>query len=144
MAVGMEMSNFGMKKEIFMMKSMLTYDPENNNSLLHLLWRYQGRMDQYTVNCLDDLTKVMAKDRGVCQYLAGQPGPTYQFARFTDWILPYVTAQSVSNDSSIKKTASTVLEQLAPYEAYLKEVDGEPTGTANILSCSPRSFVIVK
>jgi len=45
-----------------MMKSMLTYDPENDNSLLHLLWRYHGRMDQYTVNCLEDLTRAMSKD----------------------------------------------------------------------------------
>lgn len=53
-----------------MMKSMLTYDPVNDNSLLHLLWRYQGRMDQYTVNCLDDLTRVMAQDEGIRSYLA--------------------------------------------------------------------------
>lgn len=45
-----------------MMKSMLTYDPENDNSLLHLLWRYQGRMDRYTVDCLEDLVKTIAKD----------------------------------------------------------------------------------
>jgi len=53
-----------------MMKSMLTYDPENDNALLHLLWRYQGRMDTYTVNCLDDLTRVMAQDEGIRKYLA--------------------------------------------------------------------------
>lgn len=44
-AVGMEIDNYAVKKEVVMLKSMLTYDPENNNSLLHLLWRYQGRMD---------------------------------------------------------------------------------------------------
>lgn len=47
-------------------------------------------MDQYTVNCLDDLTKVMAKDEGIRNYLAEQPGPTYQYARFTDWVKPYL------------------------------------------------------
>lgn len=67
-------------------------------------------MDQYTVNCLDDLTKVMLKDRSVMQYIAELPAPTYQFARFTDWITPYVTQLSKSNDAAIKKTANTVLE----------------------------------
>lgn len=38
--VGMEINSYAVKKEVMMMKSMLTYDPDNNNSLLHLLWRY--------------------------------------------------------------------------------------------------------
>jgi hypothetical protein len=38
--VGMETTFHNIKEEIFMMKSMITYDPENESSLLHLLWRY--------------------------------------------------------------------------------------------------------
>lgn len=75
--VGLETAYHSLKEEIYMMKSMLTYDPENDNSLLHLLWRYQGRMDQYTVNCLDDLTRVMEQDESIRTYLAEQQGPTY-------------------------------------------------------------------
>lgn len=52
------------------MKSMITYDPENDSCLLLLLWRYHGRMDTYTVNCLEDLSKIMAKDDAVRDYLA--------------------------------------------------------------------------
>jgi hypothetical protein len=115
--VGLETAYHNLKEEIHMMKSMLTYDPENDNSLLHLLWRYQGRMDQYTVNCLDDLTKVMQQDSGLREYLAEQSGPTYQYARFTDWIRPYLEqqvrqAQNTENStyhSSIKETATRVL-----------------------------------
>lgn len=60
-----------------MMKSMLTYDPENDNSLLHLLWRYQGRMDTYTVNCLEDLAIIIGGDNDVKQFFAELPGMTY-------------------------------------------------------------------
>lgn len=59
------------------MKSMLTYNSENDSALLQLLWRYHGRMDQYTVNCLEDLSKVMTQDEAIRMYLAEQPGPTY-------------------------------------------------------------------
>lgn len=60
--VGLELSFHNIKEEIYMMRSMLTYDPENESSLLHLLWRYQGRMDTYTVNCLEDLAVIVAGD----------------------------------------------------------------------------------
>lgn len=59
--LGLELScSHDLGEEVYMMKSMLTYDPENDSSLIHLLWRYHGRMDTYTVNCLEDLSKVMA------------------------------------------------------------------------------------
>ena len=48
------------KEVMFQMKSMLTYDPENDSSLIQLLWRYHGRVDTYTVKCLEDLTSVMS------------------------------------------------------------------------------------
>lgn len=56
------MTFHNLKEEVIMLKSMLTYDPENDNSLLHLLWRYQGRMDTYAINCLEDLTSIMCAD----------------------------------------------------------------------------------
>lgn len=40
-----------MTDEAYGFKSCLIADP-NDDSLLHLLWRYKGRMDVYTVNCL--------------------------------------------------------------------------------------------
>lgn len=76
--VGLETTNcHSIKEEIYAMKSMLTYDSENDSALLQLLWRYHGRMDQYTVNCLEDLSKVMTQDESIRKYLSEQPGPTY-------------------------------------------------------------------
>lgn len=68
--VGLETAFHNVKEEIYQMKSMLTYNPDDNDALLHLLWRYHGRMDQYTINCLDDLTRVMMEDEGIRAFLA--------------------------------------------------------------------------
>lgn len=38
--VGLDSLHHNIKGEVYTYKSMLTYDPDNNNSLLHLLWRY--------------------------------------------------------------------------------------------------------
>ena len=43
--VGLELTYHNIKEEVFKMKSMLTYDSDNDNSLMNLLWRYQGSMD---------------------------------------------------------------------------------------------------
>jgi|ERR1740130_2089117 len=89
-------------------------------------------MDQYTVNCLEDLSKVMTQDESIRKYLSEQPGPTYQFARFTDWIRPYLDSQLVNstasnyNDtyhSSIRETVNKVLDNYQIYEASLREID---------------------
>jgi hypothetical protein len=38
--VGMELTFHNIKEEVYRMKSMLTYDSDNDNSLMYLLWRY--------------------------------------------------------------------------------------------------------
>lgn len=43
--VGLELTYHDLKEEVYKMKSMLTYDADNDNSLMNLLWRYQGSMD---------------------------------------------------------------------------------------------------
>ena len=65
---------------------MLTYDPDNNNSLLHLLWRYQGRMENYTLNCLECLADIITRCETVMDFFSKLPGVTYMYARYTDWI----------------------------------------------------------
>ena len=38
--IGLDSLHHDIKGEVFTFKSMLTYDTESTNSLLHLLWRY--------------------------------------------------------------------------------------------------------
>ena len=72
---------------------MLTYDPANNESLLHILWRYQGRMDNITLLCLEYLLDIIEADNFVAEFFSQLPGCTYQYARYTDWIKPYLQNQ---------------------------------------------------
>ena len=93
--IGLDAINFEIKGEVFLFRSALTYDSTNNESLLHLLWRYQGRMDQFTLTCLNVLINIITSQESIMEFFSNLPGPTYQFARYTDWIGPYLTQQKM-------------------------------------------------
>jgi hypothetical protein len=78
-----------MSDETYSFKSALIQD-SIDDSLLHLLWRYKGRMDTYTVNCLYGLLNLISLDEYVAEFFAKLPSPTYVYARYTDWFLPYL------------------------------------------------------
>jgi len=78
-----------MTDETYSFKSALIQD-SIDDSLLHLLWRYKGRMDTYTVNCLYGLLNLISLDDYVAEFFAKLPSPTYVYARYTDWFLPYL------------------------------------------------------
>ena len=73
---------------------MLTYDPDNTNSLLHLLWRYQGRMEDFTMTCLNCLADIVTNSEEAMEFFSNLPGVTYQYARYSDWIGPFLTGSS--------------------------------------------------
>lgn len=109
-------------------------------------------MDTYTVNCLEDLAIIISGDDSVKQYFAELPGMTYQFARYSDWIKPYLETQLKNSLSStvqstyhtnIKETSTRVLDHYKVYEEYLKVIDGEQDHPA-VISCNPTPFVILK
>lgn len=50
---------FSNNDEVNSYKSYL-FTNDNIDSLLHLLWRYKGRMDSYTVSCLESLMNIIA------------------------------------------------------------------------------------
>ena len=79
-----------MSGEVYTYKSMLTHDPGNNNSLLHLLWRYQGRMENYTMSCLNYLADMITHSEAHMEFFSRLPGVTYQHARYSDWIEPFL------------------------------------------------------
>ncbi len=75
-------------------------------------------MDTYTVNCLEDLTTIIASDDDIKQYFAELPGITYQYARYSDWVKPYLETQlrnsmsgtmNSSYHTNIKETSQRVL-----------------------------------
>ena len=127
--VGLDSLLHNIRGEVYTYKSMLTYDPDNNNSLLHLLWRYQGKMDNYTMSCLGHLSEIITSDESIMEFFSELPGVTYQYARYTDWIKPYLTSTmnkatsgygSYTSKDEIVKTMS----KFEIYDAYLYKKDG--------------------
>ncbi|CDW89068.1 ubiquitin carboxyl-terminal hydrolase family protein [Stylonychia lemnae] len=123
---------FSQNDEVFTYKSYLATQ-ENIDSLLHLLWRYKGRMDSYTVSCLLSLLNIIASDDFVAEYFSNIPGPTYQYARYTDWIKPYLNEQLVdarkgyagSFSAQKEESAVSALSLYEKYEKYLEKKDGK-------------------
>ena len=117
--------------ECFAFKSSLIHDTVDD-ALLHLLWRHKGRMDTYTVNCLQSLLALIAQDEVVAKYFSELPGPTYCLARYTDWFKPYLEKQLAdakggSHASYSTQREETVVKCLSLYERYesfLRHKDG--------------------
>ena len=109
-------------------------------------------MDTYTVNCLEDLAQIIASDDDIKQYIAELPGMTYQFARYSDWIKPYLENQlrnslNTANSTyyqNIRETSQRVLDLYKSYESYLMKVDTLESVNPEVLSCVPKQFVILR
>ena len=108
--------------ECYTFRSSLIQDT-TDDALLHLLWRYKGRMDTYTCNCLYSLLNLMSQDDNVAGYFASLPGPTYCLSRYTDWFLPYLDKQLIDARKGYAGSFSTnkeeiVVKCLSLYEKY--------------------------
>jgi hypothetical protein len=68
--VGLDALFHNIKSEVFEYRSMLTFEPKDNDCLLHLLWRYQGRMDSYTITALEYLLSIANSDETISEYFA--------------------------------------------------------------------------
>mmetsp|Transcript_6475 Transcript_6475/g.10989 ORF Transcript_6475/g.10989 Transcript_6475/m.10989 type:complete len:299 (+) Transcript_6475:236-1132(+) len=66
---------------------------QNDDALLNMLWKYKGRLDSFTLTCLQSLTELLTGDDDIAFYFAELPSPTYSQARYTDWIRPYFENQ---------------------------------------------------
>lgn len=63
----------------------------HDDALLNLLWKYQGRMDSFTLTCLEFLGDLLASDEAIAEYFSNLAAPNYMMARYTDWMIPYLT-----------------------------------------------------
>ena len=92
-----------------------------------MLWRQHGKNDSFIVSGLRYLGRMISDRLHMCSYFASLPGPTYQWARFTDWIRPYLgrILAVASNENSttypkeLKEAALLALTSFDDYETYL-------------------------
>lgn len=71
----------------------LTSATSTEEPLLAQLLKAKGKMDTFAINCLTELLSLMAKDEDIARFIYTSAPPTYQSARYTDWIRPYLIYQ---------------------------------------------------
>ena len=67
----------------------------HDDALLSLLWKYKGRMDSFTLTCLESLGEILGTDETIASYFSELPAPSYCYSRYTDWVIPYLNSQLV-------------------------------------------------
>eukprot|EP00352_Strombidinopsis_acuminata_P000339 CAMPEP_0176340444 /NCGR_PEP_ID=MMETSP0126-20121128/1570_1 /TAXON_ID=141414 ORGANISM="Strombidinopsis acuminatum, Strain SPMC142" /NCGR_SAMPLE_ID=MMETSP0126 /ASSEMBLY_ACC=CAM_ASM_000229 /LENGTH=126 /DNA_ID=CAMNT_0017684639 /DNA_START=4448 /DNA_END=4829 /DNA_ORIENTATION=- len=71
---------------------------------------------------------MIAADEAICAYFASIPGPTNQYARYTDWIKPFLDKMMKSSSAGgymkdLRENIVRVISLFTVYEVYLKKVD---------------------
>ena len=61
-----------------------------DDALLSQLLKCKGKIDSFAVNCLKEMLSLMAKDDDIARFVYRSAPPTYQMARYSDWIRPYL------------------------------------------------------
>jgi hypothetical protein len=90
-------------------------------------------MENYTMNCLECLSDIITNSETVMDYFGRLPGVTYQYARYTDWIQPFLMSQlnksdagsyNYSSNSVIPTTSKDSIVQIMSkfeiYDGYLR------------------------
>jgi hypothetical protein len=61
-----------------------------NSSLLQILWKYANKIDNYIVYAMCTFLQIVVENEYLMRYLLSVNPPTYQYARYIDWIVPYL------------------------------------------------------
>ncbi len=124
-------------------------------SLLSLLWKNRAGSEIHPVKCLLDL---MVKNPKIFAYVTSLPPPTYQFAKYPDWIRPAVVAYPTNTRSfgrfsffsSSKKGLAAfpdTVKALGEYEKMWSEFvtkQAKYTAKEGVLLAVPRPYLIGK
>jgi hypothetical protein len=93
------------------------------DALLSQLLKCKGKLDTFAVNCLKEMLSLMAKDDDIAKFVYHSAPPTYQQARYSDWIRPYLEHQKADVERSssyqyYKNKHETILKSLKLLEQY--------------------------
>jgi hypothetical protein len=87
------------------------------------LLKCKGKLDTFAINCLKEMLSLMAKDEDIARFVYYSAPPTYQHARYSDWIKPYLEHQKAEIERSnaysyFKNKHDTILHSLKLLEVY--------------------------
>ena len=96
----------------------------NEESLFSQLYKCKGKFDTNCIMCLQEMLHLMSKDEAIARFVYKTAPPTYQSARFTDWIRPYLenqrgeTEKAGSYNSYFKNKLESILKSLIYLERF--------------------------
>src|SRR5207244_7574267 len=93
------------------------------DALLSQLLKCKGKLDTFAINCLKEMLSLMAKDDDIARFVYYSAPPTYQHARYSDWIKPYLEHQKADIERSnaysyFKNKHDTILHTLKLFDVY--------------------------
>ena len=95
---------------------------DTTESILSLIWRHRRRWDQYCVGCIQNLFSICLKSRELSIYMERLPAPTYQYARYVDWIEEYLMtfkeSQAAWSSNYVIKKEDTLGDALLVYQQF--------------------------
>lgn len=114
--------------EVYYFPSTLEPIETSNESILTLIWRSKRRFENYTLFCIKELITL---GNDIMKYVCHMPSPSYQYARYTDWLLQFCETQEKSKAKEmerykdliefVKQTLTKYEEDAIVYENELKE-----------------------
>jgi len=82
--VGVEFMYNNIDQEVYGLGNSLTYNAKDE-TMLAMLWQYDEVTILYT---LQHLARMVSANDKIAAFFAKLHGPTYQWARYTDWFKP--------------------------------------------------------
>ena len=96
-------------------------------------------MEGYAMSCLNVLADIITSSDRIMDFFASLPGVTYQYARYSDWISPFLNSQLNKTDSAnysysystSKEDIVKVMSKFEIYDAFIKKKDSESSPDQN-------------
>mmetsp|Transcript_29239 Transcript_29239/g.26656 ORF Transcript_29239/g.26656 Transcript_29239/m.26656 type:complete len:296 (+) Transcript_29239:2057-2944(+) len=89
-----EPPSFGMYGNSAIDDTVINYEStlllESNSSIINLMLHNRRRLENLCLACLKQLLITADMNPAVFEYIYNLPPPSYNYAKFTDWILPFI------------------------------------------------------
>lgn len=110
-----------MSEEVYYYPSTLKSVDSTEESILSLIFRSKKRLQSYTLFCIKEL---LSLGEDTMRYVHNMPPPTYQYARYTDWITQFVDEKLNSKARDAEQHRDLLLkvkEMMTKYEFDSKD-----------------------
>mmetsp|Transcript_7871 Transcript_7871/g.15214 ORF Transcript_7871/g.15214 Transcript_7871/m.15214 type:complete len:2832 (+) Transcript_7871:1305-9800(+) len=109
---------------------------DQTDSILSLIWRHSKLWEYFCLMNLRHLLNLCLKSPVLLTYITSLPGPTYQFARYTDWVDHFIENYRRGWVYSTSSTAEDIEEEAQKLLAKFRAATGHMTSEAYVIGSS--------